>query len=541
MGRTTVNGRWTEMTRNLGIAATGVLLIAMSGGSMGLAQKQGGTLKMFSPDSPASMSILEEATVFAEGPMMGVFNNLVMFDQNVPQSSLSSIVPDLATDWSWNEDGTELTLQLRQGVKWHDGRPFTAADVQCTWDLLTGKSSDKLRVNPRKSLYKNLEQVTTNGDYEVTFHLKQPQPAFVVLLASGFSPVYPCHVPSREMRSHPIGTGPFKFVEFRPNEHINVVRNPDYWKSGRPYLDGIEYTIVRNLSTATLAFIAGKFDMTFPYSLTVPLLNDVKSQMPQAICDMTPGSINRNLIINRDKLPFDNPDLRRAMTLTLDRKAFIDIISGGQGEIGGAMQPAPAGLWGMPPELLNTLPGYGPDVEKNRAQARQIMQTLGYGPDNHLKIKVTARDIPYYRDPAVILIDQLKEVYIDGELEPVDTTNFFPKMMRRDYSVGMNLQNAGDPDETLPLVYSCGSEFNRDHYCNPAVDKLIEKQSIEADQENRKQLVWQIERKLAEDSARPIIFYSRGGTCRQPAVKGLTLMVNSIFNGNRREDIWLDR
>ena len=343
------------------------------------------------------------------------------------------------------------------------------------------------------------------------------------------------------MRSHPIGTGPFKFVEFKPNEHIKVTRNPDYWKNGRPYLDGIEYTIVRNLSTATLAFIAGKFDMTFPFSLTVPLLNDVKSQMPQAICEMTQGSINRNLIINRDKPPFDNPDLRRAMTLTLDRKAFIDIISGGQGEIGGAMQPAPAGLWGMPPALLNTLPGYDPDVEKNRAQARQIMQTLGYGSDNHLKIKVTARDIPYYRDPAVILIDQLKEVYIDGELEPVDTTNFFPKMLRRDYTVGLNLQGAADPDQTFPLVYGSGSEFNRDNYCNPAVDQLIEQQSIEADQEKRKQLVWQIERKLAEDSARPIIFYSRGGTCRQPAVKGLTLMVNSIFNGNRREDIWLDK
>jgi peptide/nickel transport system substrate-binding protein len=522
-------------------AAASVVLITVSCGDTAFAQKQGGILRMFSPDSPASMSILEEATVFAEGPMTGVFNNLVMFDQNVPQSGLSSIVPDLATGWSWNEDGTELTLPLRQGVKWHDGHPFTANDVKCTWDLLNGKSADKLRVNPRKSWYKNLEQVTTNGDYEVTFHLNRPQPAFVALLASGFSPVYPCHVPPRDMRSHPIGTGPFKFVEFKPNERITVTRNPDYWKSGRPYLDGIEYTIIRNLSTATLAFMAGKFDMTFPFSLTAALVNDVKSQMPQAICEMTPGSINRNLIINRDKPPFDNPDLRRAMTLTLDRKAFIDIISGGQGEIGGAMQPAPAGLWGMPPALLNQLPGYDPDVEKNRAQARQIMQTLGYGSDNHLKIKVTARDIPYYRDPAVILIDQLKEVYIDGELEPVDTTNFFPKMLRRDYTVGLNLQGAADPDQTFPLVYGCGSEFNRDNYCNPAVDKLIEQQSIEADQEKRKQLVWQIERKLAEDSARPIIFYSRGGTCRQPAVRGLTLMVNSIFNGNRREDVWLDK
>jgi len=257
--------------------AAGGLLIPLSLADPVFAQKQGGILKMYSPDSPASMSIHEEATVFAEGPMMGVFNNLVMFDQHVPQNSLQSIVPDLATGWSWSEEGTELTLPLREGVTWHDGKPFTARDVACTFDLLTGKSSDQLRVNPRKSWYRNLERVTTNGDYEVTLHLKRPQPAFLTALASGFSPIYPCHVPTRDMRQHPIGTGPFKFVEFKPNEYIKVTRNHDYWKKDRPYLDGIEYRIIKNLSTAVLAFDSGKFDMAFPYSLTVPLLKDVKA------------------------------------------------------------------------------------------------------------------------------------------------------------------------------------------------------------------------------------------------------------------------
>jgi peptide/nickel transport system substrate-binding protein len=216
------------MKRDLrGLAAAGALLMALAAAGAAFAQKQGGILRMYSPDSPASMSIHEEATVFAEGPMMGVFNNLVMYDQHLPQNSLQSIVPDLAIGWSWNEDGTELTLPLHDGVTWHDGKPFTARDVQCTWDMLTGKTSEKLRVNPRKSWYSNLDSVTTNGDYEVTFHLKRAQPAFVALLASGFSPVYPCHVPPRDMRSHPIGTGPFKFVEFKPNEYIKVTRNPD--------------------------------------------------------------------------------------------------------------------------------------------------------------------------------------------------------------------------------------------------------------------------------------------------------------------------
>src|ERR1700752_4885349 len=240
-----------------------------------LAQKSGGVLRIPLGTSIASVSPHEESTIVVLGPMMGVFNNLVMFDQHVPQNTLSSIVSDLASSWSWSEDGKELTFKLRDGVKWHDGKPFTAADVKCTWDLITGKSSEKLRVNPRKSWYRNLDEVTTNGDFEVTFHLKRPQPAFLALLASGYAPIYPCHVPPREMRSHPVGTGPFKFVEFKPNETIKLTRNPDYWKPDRPYLDGVEYTIVRNVSTAILAFAAGKFDMTHPNSIGVRLLKDV--------------------------------------------------------------------------------------------------------------------------------------------------------------------------------------------------------------------------------------------------------------------------
>src|SRR3984893_1935917 len=258
MGRATANGRWTEMMQYLGaFAITAPLLVSLFAVGPALGQKSGGILKMYSPDSPASMSILEEGTVFAQGPMMGVFNNLVMFDQQVKQNSLQSIVPDLATSWSWNEEGTELTFPRRQGVKWHDGKPFTAADVKCTWNLLMDRASEKLRVNPRKSAFANVEQVSTNGDYEVTFHLKRPQPAFLMLIANDFSEIYPCHMSPREMRQHPIGTGPFKFVEFKPNEYIRVTRTLAYLKQDKPYLDGIEYTIIRDRSTATLAFISG--------------------------------------------------------------------------------------------------------------------------------------------------------------------------------------------------------------------------------------------------------------------------------------------
>ncbi len=525
------------------LPAAGAMLIALTVLRPAAAEKAGGILKISFFDNPASMSLHEEATGAALRPMMGVFNNLVMYDQHVAQNSMATIVPDLAESWSWSEDGTELRFKLRHGVKWHDGKPFTAADVKCTWDLLLGVAAEKLRVNPRKTWYLNLDRVTVNGGDEAVFHLKRPQPALLALLASGWSPVYPCHVSAKDMRTRPIGTGPFKFVEFRPNEIVRTARNPDYWKPGRPYLDGIEWHIIKDVATRNLTFIAGAFDISSPYGTTVPLLADVKSQRPDAVCEMTSTNVSRNLILNREKPPFDNPDLRRAVALSLDRKAFIDIITQGKGDIGATMLPPPEGLWGMPPEMLATLSGYDPDIAKNRAEARKIMTKLGYGPERRLALSLASRNIPAYRDPAVILIDQLKEIYIDATLDPVETANWFPKVMRKDYTIAINGTESGvdDPDQQFYENFVCGAVRNYTGYCNREVDRMIDAQSAEADPGKRKQIVWQIERRLAEEGARPIIFYPRGGTCIQPYVKGLTTMVNSIYNGYRMEDVWLDR
>jgi peptide/nickel transport system substrate-binding protein len=124
-------------------------------------------------------------------PMMGVFNNLVIFDQHVPQNRMQSIVPEPATSWARSEDGTELTFKLRDRVKWHDGKRFTSEDVKCTFDLLTNQGKEKLRLNYRETWWVNVAKTTTNGQHEASLHLKRPQPALLALLASGDTPIYP--------------------------------------------------------------------------------------------------------------------------------------------------------------------------------------------------------------------------------------------------------------------------------------------------------------------------------------------------------------
>ena len=521
------------------------LLLALTAAGMAAhadEPKHGGILKIYHRDSPASMSIHEEVTWSVIAPMMAVFNNLVLYDQHVRQNSLASIRPELAESWAWSDDGKTLTFKLRHGVKWHDGKPFTAADVKCTWDLLTGKSTEKFRSNPRETWYLNLGSVTTNGDDEAVFHLKRPQPALLALLASGDAPVYPCHVPPAQMRQHPIGTGPFKFVEYKPGERLKLAKNPDYWKPGLPYLDGIEYTIIPNRSTAVLGFVAGNFDMTFPHEVTIPLLKDIKSQVPDVVCDTEPLNIAVTLAIVR-KPPFDNPEVRRALGLALDRQAFIDILGDGQGDISGVMQPLPEGVWGIPIDQLKPYPGYSGDVEKSREEARGIMKKLGYGPENPLKVTLSTRNVVSYRDPATLLIDQLKKIGIDAELETVETANWAAKMARKDYTLAISLSGSAvdDPDQIFYESYVCKSPRNYTGYCDADVEALIDKQSMETDADKRKQIVWDIEKKMAADIARPIIYHMRAATCWHPWVKNVTLFSNSAFSSWRMEDAWLDK
>src|ERR1700682_5855357 len=167
------------------------------------AQKKGGTLRLYHNDNPPSASLLEESTIASVTPFSAVFNNLVVFDPAKVHETLETVIPDLAESWSWDATNTRLTFKLRQGVTWHDGKPFTAKDVQCTWRMLIGKSEGQtdFRKNPRQVWYSKLQDVTTNGDYETTFVRGEPQPSLPVLLASGYSAVFPCHVPQQVMRT----------------------------------------------------------------------------------------------------------------------------------------------------------------------------------------------------------------------------------------------------------------------------------------------------------------------------------------------------
>ncbi len=509
-----------------------------------LAQKKGGTLRLYQLDNPPSASLHEELTITSVTPFSGVYNNLVMFDPFKPHESLDTIVPDLAESWSWDATNTKLTFKLRQGVKWHDGKPFTARDVQCTWRMLIGKGDTAdFRRNPRAVWWARLQDITINGDTEATFELSQPQPSLLVLLASSFSPVYPCHVTQQVMRTRPIGTGPFKLAEFRRGDSIRLTRNPDYFKKDRPYLDEITFKIIESQATRMLAFSTGEFDITFPSDVAVPLFKDVKARAPTATCEMVTTGTLTTLLVNRLNPPFDKAELRNALSLAIDRSAMNTILLEGKGLIGGAMLPKPAGEWGMPREMLEALTGYGPDTAKNLSDAREIMKKLGYGDANPLKIKIQTRNLATYRNPAVLMIDQLKKIHIDAELDVLDSTQWYARLSRKDYTLALNGMGVAvdDPDGNIVENYACGSERNYTQYCNADVDRMLAAQSREMNRDKRKAIVWEIEKFLVEDTARPVIQFSVAGNCWHSYVRNYVPHDNSQYNYVRYEEVWLDK
>lgn len=532
------------MKHTHGWAKLVVPLVIMSLATAALAQKPGGTLRGPLRANPITASIHEESSILTNQTFMAVFNNLVMFDQHVKLASAESIVPDLATAWSWSSDNKVLTMKLRQGVTWHDGKSFTSADVKCTWDMITERRPSNWRRNPRKEWYDNLKEVTVVGPYEVRFVLGRPQPSFMTFLAVGASPVYPCHVDGATMRRTPIGTGPFKVTEWKPGNIIRLVKNPNYWKPGRPYLDAIEWRIVSSQSTRTLAFVAGELDLTFVGDVTQGALKDIRAQAPKAICEANyPGSTGQ-ILINHNMPPFDNVKIRRAVALALDRTKFVEATHG-EGRLGGIMSSPPYGTWGLSTEQLEAVPGMTKDVERNRAEARKLMAEAGYGPKKPLKVNYILRLDAGTRGQAgtAVLADQLRSIYIEGEVQPMEYSMYVGAMMKGAF--GMAFHGHGiaidDPDAMFYEGYKCGSIRNLTKYCNKQVDAMIEEQSAAIDPVKRKALVHALDLFVQQDVARPIMHQNASSSCRYPHVKGYIWGSNSNHTHNRMEDLWLDK
>ena len=506
--------------------------------------KPGGVLRpVLREDLPQGFAIHESATNSVTWPAMPCYSNLVVYDQTKRLGRADTIVAELAEKWSWQDNYRNLVFFLRRDVKWHDGRPFTSKDVKFTFDVVreAAEAPAKLRINPRKEWYANVDAIEAPDPYTVVFRLKRPQPSLVAMLASGYSPVIPAHVPLAEHRSRCIGTGPFKFKEWKRGQSVELVRNPDYFVKGRPYLDGVRYTVIVERGTRVAALQAGQIDVAYPGETTLAIAEQLKNAVPGMVFTETASNVSENLLLNTKKPPFDNIKVRRALSFAIDRRTYTQTVHRGAAVVGASLAPKPWGVWGLLDRDLAQLPGYG-GAAAGRAQARKLLAEAGFGPSNPLKVELVTRAIAIYLDFAGFVVSDLKQVGVEATLKQIDTAQWHPMVTRREFQIGANLTGLGvdDPDANFYENFSCGSPRNYGDYCSEEVGRLIEQQSQETDMAKRLTLVAQIQKKLEEDAARPTMGWRTDRFAHHPYVRNLIL--NQVtYNCCRLQEVWLDR
>jgi peptide/nickel transport system substrate-binding protein len=507
------------------------------------APKHGGILNAMLAEDPPGFSIHESATISGVWPVMPCYSNLVLFDPLKPQETAETVLPELAERWSWQDGYRNLVFFLRKAVRWHDGQPLTSKDVKYTFDVVreAPDAPAKLRLSPRKEWYASVEAIETPDPHTVIFRLRRPQPSLLLMLASGYSPVYPAHVPVAELRQRCVGTGPFRLKEYSRGQMVELERNPDYFVPNRPFLDGIRYPIITERGTRMAALQSGQLDVSVPLEMTRLMSETLKKNVPSLVVSETGQNGSDNVILNHKRPPFDNVAVRRAVSLAMDRNAYVQGVRHGGAVVGAALMPKPFGSWGLLDVELRTLPGYRGSTQ-DKAEARRLLAAAGFGPGRPLRVELATRAFAIYLDLASFVVDQLHQIGVEVTVKQIETAQWFPALARRDYQIGANLTAAGidDPDAFFYENYRCGSSRNYTDYCSEEMDRLIDLQSRELDRTKRLKLVGEIQRKLEADVARPMLGWRKEYFTQWPHVRNL-VPHHSLYNYGRMQEVWLDR
>jgi len=535
------------MRRRLGISVTVLALVLpllTLASSSAQVPKAGGWLSArLREDLPQGFAIHETSTISTMWPAMPCFNNLVLFDPLVSTHSVDHIVGELAERWSWQDNYRSLVFFLRSGVRWHDGAPFSARDVKATFDMLR-ESADapaRLRINPRRDWYANVQSVEMVDTQTVVFKLRRPQPSLLMMLASGFTPIYAAHVPPASYRTGCIGTGPYKLKEWRRGEFVEYTKNAAYFVKGRPYLDGLRYPIIADRSLGTAALQTGRVDVTFPGDTTRPMVERLKSGAPQLVVTQVGTSVVDHLFVNTQKPPFDNLKVRQAISRAIDRRAVIEAVYGGGAALGASMAPKPYGVWSLLDKDLRALQASGTPTDA-KMQARKLLAEAGFTDTAPLRVKMLTRGLPAFADLSSFVVSELKQAGVAADLAQVESAQWEPLKTRGDFTIGVDRTGIepDDPDSNFYENYGCTSARNYSRYCDDAIAKLIDQQSQELDRAKRLALVQEIQRRLEAAAVRPVLVWRLDYFAQWPHVKNL-VPHHSLYSWGRLQEVWLDK
>ena len=516
--------------------------VALSAGAA-LAQKSGGTLVYIVQPEPPSMA----SYLSTSGPIglvaPKIYEGLLDYDNDL------NILPGLAASHEVSADGKTVKFNLQQGVTWHDGKPFTSADVQFTVMEVLKK------VHPRgPNSFREVTSIDTPDANTAVFNLANPAPYMLRALSGYESPIVPKHLlegqdlRSADLVNNPVGTGPYKFVEWKKGQYVRLDKNEDYWKEGLPYIDRMVGRFIPDASTRTAAMENGEV-MYGAYG-AIPNIDAVRLRDTDGFGVTTDGysMINPMSLIEFDttKPPFDNPAIRKAISLALDRSFLIENIWFGYGKPATSALSSNFGATGL---YKDPMPNYAPTANVEAAKA--MLDAAGITADaNGIRAKAVLDLIPYgedWRRAGEYMKQALAPIGVEVELRYEDVPTWIKRIYHNyDFSMNVNyFYQLSDPVLGVHRHYGTdqirkGTHFvNSTRYSNAKLDDLLSAGAQEADATKRAEIYGGIQKILADDMPVVNLFEMQFLTVYNEKLKGHDVSALGAYGSF--SEAWLDQ
>ncbi|GIX47855.1 MAG: peptide ABC transporter substrate-binding protein [Candidatus Tectimicrobiota bacterium] len=521
-----------------------LLLVALLGGLPARAAEQpryGGIVTWFDYADPARLDVHTESPLGVQQATAGVYSGLLQYDPENP----SQIIADLAERWEASADGTVYTFHLRRGVQWHDGQPFSAADVQATFDRILAPDFRSPRCG---SLLKPLvERVETVDDFTVRFHLKFPAATFIPSVASAWCRIAAKHILERDGNlqdpKSQIGTGPFRFKRYERGSLIEWERNPNYYDKRYPYVDGVVQYILKGAARQLAAAKAGKIMLwdTWP-----PMTRSQAEELKNARGDkieiyVWPINTVWAVHLNTTRPPFDNPDLRLAVHLALNRQELFDKVFEGVGVPCAILDPKLYGDWALPMEEVKAMPGCRQPKTQDLEEAKRLVAK--HYP-NGLDIEVAVRSVGNYIDRVQLVVAQLRDIGIRGTIKTYESAAGYSVYGKGDFTVIGTQDTAmflSDPSAPFAILFTSQAGRNWARHSDPLIDKLADEGLREQNRDKRREIYHRLQRHLlAGGNGTVIVGWVEGWFFRDKRLRNYH-PANTVYDNNTFMKVWISK
>ena len=508
------------MIRRILIALAATLLLAPA-----LAQTAGGVLRVGMQTDPVGLDPHITNATATRNMLENVYDTLVMFDSSL------QIVPGLAESWTASDDGLTWTFTLRDGVTFHDGTPLTASDVKFSIERIT----DPDIASPRADDFAVVESIEVADDRTVVMNLSEPFSPLLSKLAASLNVIVSEAAVEQygDLQANVIGTGPFRFVEYLPQTRMVLERNDAFWGSDAngmqlPYLDGIEFLFFPDPTARTTAIQTGTVDL-IEY---VPAA-DIEILRVDPNVEVVGGlSANfRSIYLNVERAPFDDVNVRRAMSFAIDEQAVVDLALFGTGGVPATGTTIPASNY----YGVSDSPYAGVDVEA----ARAALAASGYPDGFEFDLYVTST-YDFLRTPAEVIQANLAAIGITANIVAEDWSIYLPKALEGDFDATiLGESGQSDPDDFLFNVFYTDNGGNLGNFSNAALDALLEQGRQVADQEERRAIYVEAQELILDQAPHVFLFHSSQFEALRQDVRGFEHFPNTSYLGFRTT--WLDR